>query len=125
MPQATEIFLDSIDDSDERLVAVSRVLAGAVVVRGAQLAIVKHLKTSDHVQLHADALAYIVKKYAVLRDGKKKDASTRALGLFKALANLLIGLDGQGALKVYVLAFFRLGCGPALTLDPLAQQNRA
>ncbi|KAL8292902.1 hypothetical protein RQP46_000596 [Phenoliferia psychrophenolica] len=97
---ATEIFLDAIDPSEDRLVAVSRVLSGAVVVRGAQLALVKRLRTSDHVQLHTDALAYIIKRYAVLRDAKKKDASTRVLGFFKALGNLLIGLDGQGALKV-------------------------
>ncbi|KAK4699710.1 cohesin complex subunit SA-1/2, partial [Phenoliferia sp. Uapishka_3] len=99
---ATEMLLDAPDASDERLVVISRLLSGAVVVRGAQLALVKRLRTVDHVQLHSDALAYIVKKFAVLREGKKKEASTRALSFFKALGNLLIGLDGQGALKVKV-----------------------
>ena len=62
----------------------------------------KRLRTADHVQLHTDALAYVVKRFAVLRDTKKKDASMHVLGFFKALGNLLIGLDGRGALEVYV-----------------------
>ncbi|KAM0753990.1 hypothetical protein T439DRAFT_298458 [Meredithblackwellia eburnea MCA 4105] len=97
---ACELFLDSPSSTDDHLVGLSRLLSGAVAVRGAQLAIVKRLHSTFHIQLHTDALDYILKKYIVLKDSKRKDASNRALLFFKALANLLIGIDGQSALKI-------------------------
>jgi cohesin complex subunit SA-1/2 len=75
-------------------------LVQSTVVRGAQLTITKRLPAQDHVRLHTESLAFIVKKIASLQEDKKTQARNRALSFFKALAHLLLGVDGKDALNM-------------------------
>ncbi|BGP45801.1 cohesin complex subunit [Rhodotorula kratochvilovae] len=101
---ACELLLDAPEDSpstsEEPLVSLGRNLVGVAVVRGAHLAIVDSLPAEDHLRLHLDALKWVVPKLAHLEETKRKDERNRALAFFKALAHLLLGLDGRSALKV-------------------------
>lgn len=102
-PQACDLYLDAPDDAnitDEHLVSLGRNLIYAVVVRGAQLAVVSKLPTEDHLRLHLDACKYAVKKLAKFEEDKRRDERNKLLSFFKALAHLLLGLDGRAALKV-------------------------
>lgn len=101
--QAFDFYLDSTATTEERVVALSRALVNAVIVRGAHLAIVKSLPTEDHVQIHLDGSAYIVKKLKAYDEAKRKEARNKAVAYFKALGNLVIGIDGKGALKMCVV----------------------
>ncbi|GAA6050117.1 hypothetical protein JCM3770_001381 [Rhodotorula araucariae] len=112
---ACELLLDAPEDSpsttEEPLVSLGRNLVGVAVVRGAHLAIVDSLPTEDHLRLHVDALRWVVPKLAHLEETKRKDERGRAVAFFKALAHLLLGLDGRSALKVKT------------TLDGLLDEN--
>lgn len=98
--QAFDLYLDSGSVPEERIVSLSRLLVGSIVVRGAQLAIIKRLPTDDHVRIHTDAAVYIVAKLSSFESTKRKESRNKALSFFKALSNLLIGIDGKGALKM-------------------------
>jgi cohesin complex subunit SA-1/2 len=101
--QSCDIYLDAPDDSnvtDEHLVSLGRTLVNVVIVRGAQLAIVSHLPTEDHLRLHLDGLKYAIKKLAKFEEDKRREERNKVLSFFKALGHLLIGLDGRAALKI-------------------------
>lgn len=101
--QSFDLFIDLAVSTEEQFFALSRTLVLAVVARGAQLAIIKRLPTTDHIFLHTEALSFIVDKLALLEQTKRKELRNSALCFFKALANWLIGIDGKGALAMYVL----------------------
>ncbi|SGZ15754.1 BQ5605_C029g10698 [Microbotryum silenes-dioicae] len=86
--------------SDEQLVAVGRLLATATAVRGAQLAIVRRLPADELVNLHTTALRYIIRKVGNLDQASKSTARNRAFSYFKALAHLLLGVEGRSALTL-------------------------
>ncbi|BGP05787.1 cohesin complex subunit [Rhodotorula toruloides] len=97
-----ELYIDAPDSpsvTDEPLISLGRHLQGVVIVRGAHLAIVDQLPSEDHLRIHLDALKWIVTKLAQFEDAKRKDDRNRALSFFKALAHLLMGIDGRSALK--------------------------
>lgn len=99
---ACELYIEAPDSpsvTDEPLVSLGRHLQGVVVVRGAHLAIVHQLPSEDHLRIHLDALKWVVSKLTQFEDAKRKDDRNRALSFFKALAHLLMGLDGKSALK--------------------------
>lgn len=90
---------------------VTRVLGTATLVRGPQLSIVKKLPREDHARIHTDSIAYIVERLTRYVDSEQEDQAANAIRLFKPLAHLLTGLDGKGALIMFVLHFPRLGTG--------------
>ncbi|GAA5843847.1 hypothetical protein JCM9279_000166 [Rhodotorula babjevae] len=105
LKSACELHLDSPESTlatttEEPLVSLGRQLSGVAAIRGAQLAIIGSLPADDHLRLHLDALKWIVPKLARLEETKRKDERTRAIVFFKALAHLLLGLDGRSSLKV-------------------------
>ncbi|GAA5890955.1 hypothetical protein JCM8208_003106 [Rhodotorula glutinis] len=104
LKSACDVHLDSPDapttTTEEPLVSLGRQLSGIAAIRGAHLAIVGSLPAEDHLRLHLDALKWIVPKLARLEETKRKDERTRAIVFFKALAHLLLGLDGRSSLKV-------------------------
>ncbi|GAA5877410.1 hypothetical protein JCM16303_003321 [Sporobolomyces ruberrimus] len=96
---ALELYLDSSDASDEHLVSLGRNLVQIAVVRGAQLAVVSTIPAEHHLRIHVDALDFIVKRIKQFVETKRTDERNKALSFFKALAHLVFGLDGRGALK--------------------------
>lgn len=105
---ACDLHIDSPElpasTGEEPLVSLGRQLSGVAAVRGAHLAIVDTLPAEDHLRLHLDALKWIVPKLAHLEQVNRKDERNRAMVFFKALAHILLGLDGRSALKAYVLS---------------------
>ncbi|GAA6000843.1 cohesin subunit IRR1 [Rhodotorula paludigena] len=100
---ACELYIDAPDTpsvSEEPLVSLGRHLVSVVIVRGAHLAVVDALPAEDHLRIHLDALKWIVQKLSQFEDNKRKDDRNRALSFFKALAYLLLSLDGRSALKI-------------------------
>jgi len=106
LKSACDLYLDSPDSpsttTEEPLVSLGRQLSGVAAIRGAQLAIIGSLPAEDHLRLHLEALKWIVPKLARLEETKRKDERSRAIVFFKALAHLLLGLDGRSSLKMYV-----------------------
>lgn len=80
--------------------SVSKVLGSSTIVRGAQLAIVNRLPAHDHTRIHIDCVGFIVDKIISYEEGNQKDQKAKAIFLFKPLVNLILGLDGKGALKM-------------------------
>ncbi|GAA5861795.1 hypothetical protein JCM5353_000546, partial [Sporobolomyces roseus] len=99
MQGALDLYLDSSDSSDEHLVSLGRNLLQVIVIRGAQLKVVKSLPSENHLKIHLDALDYIVKQIKQFTELKRSDDRNKALSFFKALAHLVFGLDGRSALK--------------------------
>jgi len=80
-------------------VSLGRNLLQVIVIRGAQLKVVKSLPSENHLKIHLDALDYIVKQIKQFTELKRSDDRNKALSFFKALAHLVFGLDGRSALK--------------------------
>ena len=65
------------------------------MVRGAQLAIVKKLPSEYTVEIQTTLLSWMLKKISVYESTKNKRGKASAIGFFKALQVLLVGI-GQG-----------------------------
>ncbi|GAA5954369.1 hypothetical protein JCM3765_004438 [Sporobolomyces pararoseus] len=108
---AFELYIDSSDSSDEHLVSLGRNLLQVAIVRGAQLAVVSTIPAEHHLRVHLDSLEFIIKKIKQFIETKRTDDRNKALNFFKALAHLVLGLDGRSALKAKT------------TLDSLLDKN--
>lgn len=97
--QASDLYLSS-NRTEADMMGLARLLCSAVVVRGPQLSIKQRLPADDHVRIHTDIAEFLLGKIARYEKGDRKEERTKALILFKALALLLIGVEGKGALKM-------------------------
>jgi cohesin complex subunit SA-1/2 len=79
---------------------LARLLASATIVRGPQLSILKRLPGDYHVKIHTNIIDYITEKMENYDKAGRKEQMTKAISLFKALSNILTGLDGRASLQV-------------------------
>lgn len=86
----------------EQTVALGKLLAACVTIRGAQLSVVRRLDSKHVISIHTTALSFICKKIASLNSKQKR---SHALAFFKALSPLLNHIDPRDALQMYVVTF--------------------
>ncbi|KEI41461.1 uncharacterized protein L969DRAFT_22109 [Mixia osmundae IAM 14324] len=89
---------DEIDEAS--LLAISRLLSSATLVRGSQLAISQQLPADDHIQIHARALAYLLGAVSECEQSSETERKLRLIAGLKGLAQLLTGVSGRAAMSI-------------------------
>ncbi|CCM03065.1 uncharacterized protein FIBRA_05185 [Fibroporia radiculosa] len=94
------LVIEGIVHTEDHTVALAKLLASCLVIRGAQLSIVRKLDGPHIVKIHTTALSWIGKKLVTYESSKNKKARNRAILFFKALLPLLSSVDSRDALTI-------------------------
>lgn len=71
-----------------------------LIIRGAQLSVVRRLESEHVVDIHIQALSWLVKRIATYEGAKNKKARSKSITFFKVLLSLLGAIDNRDALKM-------------------------
>jgi len=98
--QSFALYADgSIPETE--LASLGKLLAGAVVVHGAQFKTLKRMDSRALVTIHTDLIDWLSRKIAEAGKGSSKVKKTKnALLFFKTLVALAGALDGKEAMKM-------------------------
>ncbi|KAG8699732.1 hypothetical protein FRC08_005131 [Ceratobasidium sp. 394] len=100
LQESFSLYIDHITKSDANTIALSRALQSAVVIRGAQLSIVRRLDTAQVASVHTSCISWIVKKIAGFEAMGNKSARNRAVAFFKSLVWLLGTVESADAIRI-------------------------
>ncbi|KAG9081683.1 hypothetical protein FS749_007468 [Ceratobasidium sp. UAMH 11750] len=98
--QSFSLYIDNITKSDANTIALSKALQSALVIRGAQLSIVRRLDTAQVASVHTSCISWIVKKIAGFEAMGNKSARNRAVAFFKSLLWLLGTVESADAIRI-------------------------
>ena len=94
------MFLDDVTSNEDQCVSLSKLLASCLVIRGAQLSVVKRLDNQFVVSIHTTLISWICKRIASSEANGNKKARNKAILLFKALVPLLNSIDALDSLRM-------------------------
>ncbi|KAF9817346.1 hypothetical protein IEO21_03487 [Rhodonia placenta] len=94
------LFLDGVVQTEEHALALGRSLASCLMIRGAQLAVLRKLDAQYVVAIHTNSLSWVVKRLVAYENAKNKRARTRSILFFRALIPLLSTVDNRDALHI-------------------------
>ena len=93
-------FLDGVTADEEKTVALAKPLASCLVVRGAQLSVVKRLDSRFVFDVHASLISWVCKRIASYEATVKKKARNKAILFFKVLTPLLGSVEARDSLRM-------------------------
>ena len=77
-----------------------KLLATAMVIRGAQLAVVHSMDVDHIVQIHTDLLDWIGKRLAGYQANNSRRLMKKALTFFRVLTPLVVGIKPEDGLRM-------------------------
>ncbi|KAF8752143.1 STAG domain [Rhizoctonia solani] len=78
----------------------SKALSGALVIRGAQLSVLRRLDTVQVANVHITCISWIVKKISGYQTMGNKNARNRSVAFFKSLVWLLSTVESSDAIRI-------------------------
>ena len=84
----------------DHAIALGKALSACLLIRGAQLAVVRRLDPKYVVDLHIVSLNWVGKRLAAYENGKNKKARNKCILFFRVLQPLLSSIDNQDSLKM-------------------------
>ncbi|KAH9934133.1 uncharacterized protein B0H18DRAFT_1207681 [Fomitopsis serialis] len=94
------LLLDGMVYTEDHTVALGKTLRACLIIRGAQLTVVKKLEGKFVVNIHTSLLTWTTKRIAAYENAKNKKARNKCILFFKAMLPLLSTLDNRDALIV-------------------------
>ena len=94
------LFMDDQVHVEEHAIALARALAPCLVVRGAQLFVIKRLESEHVVDIHTSSISWIVKRILTYQNNKNKKMRAKAVLFFRTLQPLLVSVTSRDALKM-------------------------
>ncbi|KAG8707915.1 hypothetical protein FRC09_001541 [Ceratobasidium sp. 395] len=100
LQESFSLYIDNITKSDANTIALSKALQSALVIRGAQLLILRRLDTAQVASVHTTCISWIVKKISAFEAMGNKSARNRAVAFFKSLVWLLGTVESADAIRI-------------------------
>ncbi|OBZ76095.1 Cohesin subunit psc3 [Grifola frondosa] len=94
------LVLDGMVRGEEHSVALAKTLAACLMIRGAQLSVVRRLDSRYVVDIHTTCLTWIGKRLAAYENAKVKKARNKCILFFRALLPLLGTIDNRDSLVI-------------------------
>ena len=102
-PQSFELYLNDSVDTEEHAIALAKLLASHFSIRGAHLTVQARL-SSQHISHILTGLSnWLVQKLKASEGKRDKEMTKKVSTLFRALVQLVLGLEPNDALKLYVV----------------------
>ena len=109
-PQSFELYLNDSVDTEEHAIALAKLLASHFSIRGAHLVVQARL-SSQHVSHILTGLSnWLVQKLRDTEGKRDKEMTKKVSTLFKALVQLVLGLEPTDALKLCVVLIILSRC---------------
>lgn len=96
------MLLEGIAPDETHAVALAKSLVPCLMMRGAQLAVVRKLEGQHVIAIHTQLLSWIAKRLGAYESNKNQRKKEHAILFFKVLQPLLTPLDNRDALAMYV-----------------------
>ncbi|KAI9060084.1 hypothetical protein FKP32DRAFT_1578832 [Trametes sanguinea] len=100
LQESFSLYLDSVVDSEEHAIALAKALSPCLLIRGAQLSVVRRLDSKYVVDIHTRSLNWVGKRLAGYENAKNKKARNKCIMFFRVLLPLLSSIDNRDALKI-------------------------
>ncbi|KAI0634280.1 hypothetical protein C8Q77DRAFT_1110838 [Trametes polyzona] len=100
LQEAFTLYLDAVVNTEEHAIALGKALSACLLIRGAQLSIVRRLDSRHIVDIHTTSLNWVGKRLATYETAKNKKARNKCIMFFRVLLPLLSSVDNQDALKI-------------------------
>jgi cohesin complex subunit SA-1/2 len=100
--QSFELFLNDTVDTEEHAIALAKLLASHFSIRGAHLAVQARLSSQYVSHILTGLSNWLVQKLETAEGKKDKEMTKKVSTLFRALVQLVIGLEPTDALKLCV-----------------------
>ena len=98
------LLLEDLAPDETHSVSLAKSLVPCLIMRGAQLAVVRKLEGQHVIAIHTQLLGWIAKRLGVYESNKNQNKKETAILFFKVLQPLLAPLDNRDALAMYILA---------------------
>ena len=100
MDQSHTLLLHRMVDSEQHTIALAKLLTTCIVVRGAQLTVVRRLPSEFVVEIHTTLVSWIFKEIAKYEQLKNKRSRANAILFFRAMCPLVTAMETMDALKM-------------------------
>ena len=100
--QAFTLYLEGVVNDENCAISLGKLLVGCLMIRGAQLSVIRKLDSEYIVTIHTQLLTWAVKRMGAYEANKNKKGRNSAILFFKVLRPLLAPLDSRDGLRMYV-----------------------
>ena len=87
-------------NTEEHSIALGKSLSACLLIRGAQLSVVRRLDSKYIVEIQTASLDWVSKRLAAYEAAKNKKARTKCIRFFRVLLPLLSSVKQQDALTM-------------------------
>ena len=101
--QSFELYLNDSVDTEEHAIALAKLLASHFSIRGAHLTVQARLPSRDVSHVLTGLSNWLVQKLKATEGKGDKEMTKKVSALFRALVQLVLGLEPNDALKLYVV----------------------
>ncbi|KAI0031520.1 hypothetical protein K488DRAFT_51948 [Vararia minispora EC-137] len=98
--EAFTLHLEGIVDDETQAVALAKYLVPCLMIRGAQLSIVRKLEAAHIASIQTNLLSWAVRRAGAFEAGKNKKGRNSALLFFRVLQPLLVAVEAREALRI-------------------------
>ncbi|KAL1948450.1 hypothetical protein VTO73DRAFT_12525 [Trametes versicolor] len=100
LQESFTLYLDAVVNTEEHAIALAKALSASLLIRGAQLSIVRRLDSKHIVNIHTTSLNWIVKRLATYETAKKKKARNKCIVFFRVLIPFCSSVDNRDSLTI-------------------------
>ncbi|KAI8989117.1 hypothetical protein BD414DRAFT_486064 [Trametes punicea] len=100
LQESFTLYLDSIVNTEDHAIALAKALVPCLLIRGAQLSVVRRLDSKFVIDIHTTSLNWAGKRLAAYENSRNKKARNKCITFFRVLLPLLVPIDNQDALKI-------------------------
>ncbi|KAI1786918.1 hypothetical protein LXA43DRAFT_975514 [Ganoderma leucocontextum] len=100
LQESFTLYLESVAHTGDHAIALGKALSACLMIRGAQLAVVRRLDPKYVVDIHTMSLDWVGKRLAAYENAKNKKARNKCILFFRVLQPLLSSIDNQDSLKI-------------------------
>ncbi|KAH8112371.1 hypothetical protein DFH11DRAFT_1607236 [Phellopilus nigrolimitatus] len=100
LKESFTLLLDRIVETEQYTLALAKSLAPCLLMRGAQLSVLRKLPSEHVVQIHTTLISWVTKKISAYETMKNKRGRTNSIMFFRVLLHLLAAIEPRDALKI-------------------------
>ncbi|KAI0672301.1 hypothetical protein C8Q78DRAFT_1026321 [Trametes maxima] len=100
LQESITLYLDAVANTGEHAIALAKALSACLLIRGAQLSVVRRLESKYVVDIHTTSLNWVGKRLATYEGAKNKKARNKCILFFRVLLPLLSSIDNHDSLKI-------------------------
>ncbi|KAI0356888.1 hypothetical protein OH77DRAFT_1423133 [Trametes cingulata] len=100
LQESFTLYLDDVVNTEDHAIALAKALSACLLIRGAQLSIVRRLDSKYVIDIHTTSLNWAGKRLGGYETAKNKKSRNRCIKFFRVLLPLLSSVNNRDALQI-------------------------